>query len=329
MELTQLTAGSVNIQYTYTAGANNGKIASQTDVMSGETLSYAYDALNRLISANSTFAGQSQTLGYDGFGNLVSKPPLSVNVDPATNRITSLSYDGNGNVTFQPGMTGLYNYDVENRMTSGAGRAVRLRWAEQAQLHGGGELEWCGHVGGVLLLRSGWDEAGWTVMGTSLVLVITLVGLNSLCGQTGAEHLLTVSGAKTTPSSDNGAPGMKEDVFFVKFKATLLNTSDRAIFISLEPIIPVKAEILLPSGDWKTMATSSSYDTGDQKYLQCTKVEPGKTFIFPNVTDMVVLARDRPPNHPARVRFHFYTVCLTGSATRSTVFVTEPIETNY
>ncbi len=42
-------------------------------------------------------------------------------VDPATNRITSLSYDGNGNVTFQPGMTGLYNYDVENRMTSAPG----------------------------------------------------------------------------------------------------------------------------------------------------------------------------------------------------------------
>ncbi len=91
LQLTQITAGSVNTQYTYTAGANNGKIASQTDVMSGETVSYAYDSLNRLISANSTFAGQSQTFGYDGFGNLVSKPSLSVNVDPATNRITSVA----------------------------------------------------------------------------------------------------------------------------------------------------------------------------------------------------------------------------------------------
>ncbi len=69
-------------------------------MINGEIVTYAYDSLNRLISANSTFAGQSQAFGYDGFGNLLSKPPLSVNVDPATNRITSLTYDGNGNVIF-------------------------------------------------------------------------------------------------------------------------------------------------------------------------------------------------------------------------------------
>jgi RHS repeat-associated protein len=39
------------ITYTYPAGTNNGKISSQTDAISGETVSYAYDSLNRLVSA--------------------------------------------------------------------------------------------------------------------------------------------------------------------------------------------------------------------------------------------------------------------------------------
>ncbi len=44
----QLTALN-NVSYVYPA-ANNGKIQSQTDSVSGEQITYAYDALNRLIS---------------------------------------------------------------------------------------------------------------------------------------------------------------------------------------------------------------------------------------------------------------------------------------
>ncbi len=64
-------------------GTNNGKISSQYDAISGETVTYAYDSLNRLLSASGS--GWNQSFGYDGFGNLVSKtgsnsPPLSISV---------------------------------------------------------------------------------------------------------------------------------------------------------------------------------------------------------------------------------------------------------
>ncbi|HEX4229234.1 MAG TPA: hypothetical protein VHZ07_11230 [Bryobacteraceae bacterium] len=77
---------------------------------SGETITYAYDSLNRLISTSGTGDPQgnwSQTFSYDGFGNLTSKignnAPIvtSYSVNPATNQITSNGAvcDANGNMT--------------------------------------------------------------------------------------------------------------------------------------------------------------------------------------------------------------------------------------
>jgi hypothetical protein len=41
----------LDIQYAYpSAGSNNGKLASQTDVLSGEQVVYTYDALSRLAT---------------------------------------------------------------------------------------------------------------------------------------------------------------------------------------------------------------------------------------------------------------------------------------
>ena len=92
--------------------------------MSGETVTYTYDSLNRLASAGSGSTwGDSYT--YDGFGNLTAKtvtagsaPTLSVAVDPNTNHITGLynSYDANGNQTAAGAATG-YSYDAENRLS--------------------------------------------------------------------------------------------------------------------------------------------------------------------------------------------------------------------
>ena len=107
------------ITYNYPAGSNNGKISSQ--VVSGETITYQYDSLNRLASAAGS--GWAENYGYDSFGNLVSKTPtagsppqLSIAVDPATNRIVGQFYDANGN---QQSLT--YTYDVENRVVGAAG----------------------------------------------------------------------------------------------------------------------------------------------------------------------------------------------------------------
>jgi RHS repeat-associated protein len=126
-QLTAVTGPGISKTYTYTAGANIGKISSQTDALSGETVQYAYDSLNRLTSATTT-AGTawSQTFTYDPFGNLTAKtgtgtapPSIPVSAQPS-------AVDLNGNVTGTQGSA--YVYDVENRMyeyysTTGTGVA--------------------------------------------------------------------------------------------------------------------------------------------------------------------------------------------------------------
>jgi len=71
-QLTHLSLpGQIDISYNFTGRANNGKIGSQTDNISGETVSYQYDSLNRLISASA--GGWNQSYSYDGFGNLTNR----------------------------------------------------------------------------------------------------------------------------------------------------------------------------------------------------------------------------------------------------------------
>jgi RHS repeat-associated protein len=110
------------ITYNYSAAQNNGKITSQVDNSSGEQVTYAYDSLNRLISAQ---AGSSwgQGFAYDPFGNLTDKtvlagsvPTLHVVPDPLTNHMGG--EDANGN-------SGGATWDVENRMiANGTARAA-------------------------------------------------------------------------------------------------------------------------------------------------------------------------------------------------------------
>ena len=121
----------LNVQYTYSATANKGQITQMRDNISGETVSYSYDALKRLISASSTPISGSvptawtQAFGYDGFGNMTLKT-LSIGggspgansapvVDPTTNRLTS-GYDANGNMLTGYGLT--MTYDGRNRVAS-------------------------------------------------------------------------------------------------------------------------------------------------------------------------------------------------------------------
>jgi YD repeat-containing protein len=122
-------------------------------VASGETITYAYDSLNRLIGASGTGTGDpqgswSQTFSYDGFGNLLSKignnAPNVTNwtVNPATNRITSNGavYDANGNMTANgsPGQVTGFGYDEANRLASvsvpGAGSSSCLYDASNQRL---------------------------------------------------------------------------------------------------------------------------------------------------------------------------------------------------
>jgi len=98
----QTVSGQMDMQYVYTAGQNNGRVASTVDGVQNETVNYTYDAVNRLSSAAST-GGWNQTYTYDGFGNLTGKsaagayPAWNVSVDPLTNHVVGMTYDGNGN----------------------------------------------------------------------------------------------------------------------------------------------------------------------------------------------------------------------------------------
>ncbi len=145
-QLTQLTIcpnsggycpTSLNIQYNYSATQNNGKIASETDVLSGEQITYTYDSLNRLASATSSVnPGWGQSYAYDGFGNLTTQtvtkgtaPSLSVSYDPTTNRQTGESADANGNIcsgwwSYSYSCPNAYTYDAENRIVFIGGSAT-------------------------------------------------------------------------------------------------------------------------------------------------------------------------------------------------------------
>ena len=140
-QLTNITAGaSENPSYNYPAGANNGKLSSMSNAISGETVTYTYDSLNRLLTANGS--GWGEQYGFDPFGNLTTKqvtagsgPSLSQSVNTATNRITGGSYDANGNTTsvFNNGFTYGLGYDVENRLVAASYSAGYLEYAYDAQ----------------------------------------------------------------------------------------------------------------------------------------------------------------------------------------------------
>jgi hypothetical protein len=115
-----------NLTYNYPAnGTNNGKLTSMYSAVSGETITYTYDSLNRLLTANGS--GWGEQYGFDGFGNLLSKtvtagsgPALSQNVNPANNQISGYPYDANGNnsAIYNTGVTYDLYYDAENRLGS-------------------------------------------------------------------------------------------------------------------------------------------------------------------------------------------------------------------
>ena len=128
-QVRQTNNGGANVlmdmTYTYSPNYNNGQITSSVDAVTGETVSYQYDALKRLLSASSN-KNWSEAYTYDGFGNLLnmtptgSAPILNVTMDPATNRLqaTGVSYDSNGNVTSVPYPSGSLVYDMANRLVA-------------------------------------------------------------------------------------------------------------------------------------------------------------------------------------------------------------------
>ena len=70
-QLVNLAANGENLTYNYPSGTNNGKVSSMYNAVSGETVTYTYDSLNRLATAGGSGWGEAYT--FDPFGNLTTK----------------------------------------------------------------------------------------------------------------------------------------------------------------------------------------------------------------------------------------------------------------
>ncbi len=119
----------LDLEYRYSGTANDGKLTQAKDWVTGEDVTYQYDALGRLIAAATTGPEWGMSFGYDGFGNRTSQavtkgaaPTSYLNYD-GNNRIVGagFAYDLNGNMTQMPGVTGTMTYDAANRLKTAAG----------------------------------------------------------------------------------------------------------------------------------------------------------------------------------------------------------------
>ena len=130
LQVTRMTATAygqavMDMQYNYSATQNNGRIVGSNDYVTGENVSYSYDALNRLSAASAgSLWGEAYT--YDGFGNLTQKmptqspaPAMSATYDTGNHQL-GLLYDASGNQLEDPLQTVVYGWDGENRMVSQA-----------------------------------------------------------------------------------------------------------------------------------------------------------------------------------------------------------------
>jgi RHS repeat-associated protein len=153
-------------QYSYgTAGANNGNIFTITNVKdSTRTQSFAYDSLNRLITAGDN-GHWANSYTYDAWGNLTNKTPgapagenLNKAAD-ANNHLSGLTYDAAGNV-INDGLGGVFVFDGENRIKT-AGSVTYTYDADGRRIQkSSGTNYWYGPSGAVLAET---DSAGnWT-----------------------------------------------------------------------------------------------------------------------------------------------------------------------
>jgi RHS repeat-associated protein len=134
--LTSLTASKMGANlafYAYTLGPAGNRLSVAE--LSGRTVNYGYDALYRLtdeIIASDPIAANNGTINYtyDAVGNRLSRDstvaavPSATHAYDANDRLTSDTYDVNGNTTASSGDA--YEYDFENRLTKFNDGAVTI-----------------------------------------------------------------------------------------------------------------------------------------------------------------------------------------------------------
>jgi YD repeat-containing protein len=114
---------------------DNGNVLSIANCReSNRTGSYAYDALNRIVSGQSTGANWGDSYVIDAWGNLTNMNPISgkagqnFQAAPAStkNQLSGFCHDAAGNLVLNTScpngtFTPTYTYDAENRLVSTAG----------------------------------------------------------------------------------------------------------------------------------------------------------------------------------------------------------------
>jgi RHS repeat-associated protein len=130
----------MNMTYNFSATQNNGRIVSSADGVTGENVSYTYDALNRLIAAATTGTGGVQwgeSYSYDGFGNLTSKVPTKGTAPQVYPQVNS--------ATNQARMIGDYGFDANGNWL-GAGGSQSNTWNVENQLISNGAVDGSGNL---------------------------------------------------------------------------------------------------------------------------------------------------------------------------------------
>jgi RHS repeat-associated protein len=154
----------LNLSYSLAqASGNNGNIASITNNLDNtRTQTFAYDALNRLASAQSQATSGTNcwgvSLGLDTLGNLASLTPtkcsgggnLSASIN-AKNRITNSGflYDADGRMTSDGAHA--YAYDAEDRLTTAGGVTYSYDGNGLRVMKSSGTIDWRGAGGSTLV----------------------------------------------------------------------------------------------------------------------------------------------------------------------------------
>ena len=114
--------------------ADNGQINCIVDtVQPGRSVAYAYDGLDRLVTASTTGSSSYPVWGlsetYDRYGNRTNQSVtagsgynVSLTINPASNQISGFTYDASGNVTAETSpYSASFTYDGEECNTSFSG----------------------------------------------------------------------------------------------------------------------------------------------------------------------------------------------------------------
>jgi RHS repeat-associated protein len=147
------SALDMSYSFNLSSGDNGNVVAITNNRDTARSQAFAYDALNRLSSAQTTSTSGSkcfgESFGYDAWGNLLTISGLSgysgctqenlATTATAKNQVSGSAYDAAGNLT-----TGGYGYDAENHLTNAGAVTYTYDGDGKRVAKSSGKLYWYG-----------------------------------------------------------------------------------------------------------------------------------------------------------------------------------------